>query len=184
MTILNCQAGEELLARARAFAVGAHAATGQKTPYTDEDYSSHLEAVALLLSQYTSNFTVLAAAWLHDVIEDTHVSYELLCREFGEEVAALVQMVSKKSKRSDGNRVTRVLIDIEHYAMGSADAHDIKLCDIIINVSSIVDRDLKFAAVYLPEKRALIERLTKGNTKIRALAEEKVLSALRRLEYR
>lgn len=175
---------ETLVNRARAFAVGAHAAIGQKTPYTGEDYSTHLEAVSQLLSRYTSNSTALAAALLHDVIEDTHVSYELLRREFGIEVATIVQMVSKISKREDGDRATRVAIDIEHYALGNADAHDVKLCDIIVNVSSIVDRAVKFAAVYVPEKQVLIERLTKGNPQIRALAEETVLSELKRLGYR
>lgn len=176
-----------LVLRARAFAVGAHAATGQKTPYTGEPYSSHLEAVAYLLSQFTSRSAALAAAWLHDVIEDTQVNYELLCQEFGIEVATIVRMVSKKSKREDGDRPERMSIDLEHYALADADAQDLKLCDIIVNVRSIVERNVKFATVYVPEKLALIERLTKGNPQIRALAAKTVqtaLSDLKRLGYR
>lgn len=156
----------DLISRARIFALGAHAAIDQRMPFTGEPYEVHLETVVALLLQFTSDTETLAAAWLHDVLEDTRVTFELLRREFGDDVASLVRMVSKVSRKDDGNRAVRTEIDRKHYAAGSSKAHDIKLIDTAVNVRNIVERNSKFAVVYVPEKAALFEVLNKGDTRI------------------
>ncbi|HGN3118587.1 TPA: HD domain-containing protein [Pseudomonas aeruginosa] len=173
-----------LVARARSFAIGAHAAIDQRMPFTGEPYEVHLESVVALLSQFTSDPEALAEAWLHDVLEDTGVTFELLRREFGDNVATTVRMVSKVSRKADGNRATRAEIDRHHYANGSARAQDIKLVDAAVNVRTIVERAAQFAAVYVPEKAALVESLTKGDIRIRRHALQVISdaqSALRKI---
>ena len=83
-----------LLDRAIVFAVGAHRDTerrGKGFPYIVHP----LEAVAIVATM-TSDQEMLAAAALHDVVEDTAFTLDDLRKEFGERVAALVEQESDK----------------------------------------------------------------------------------------
>jgi hypothetical protein len=64
---------------------------------------------------------------------------------------------------ADGNRAVRKAIDREHLAKASPAAKTIKLADLISNSRSILQHDPKFAAVYLAEKRLLLEVLKDGD---------------------
>ena len=74
----------DIIEKARAFAAGKHAS--QKRKYTDQPYFNHLEAVASTLqSAGVMEPTVLAAAYLHDTVEDTDdpaTSSAILARTF------------------------------------------------------------------------------------------------------
>jgi (p)ppGpp synthase/HD superfamily hydrolase len=59
---------------------------------------------------------MIAAAWLHDVVEDTPVTLEDLHSEFGEGIAELVEALTDISRPEDGNRRKRKAIDREHLA--------------------------------------------------------------------
>lgn len=92
-----------LIAGARMFALGAHIAVGQQRKYTGEPYWHHLAEVADLVSRHTDNSpTQVAAAWLHDVLEDTAVSACDIERLFGPEVAGLVVGLTDVSTPADG----------------------------------------------------------------------------------
>jgi len=80
----------------RAYLFGAEAHEGQ-TRKTGEPYIFHPLAVAYLLGLMRMDTQTLCAALLHDVIEDTGISKEKLTTEFGEQVAELVDGVSKLS---------------------------------------------------------------------------------------
>ena len=84
----------ELLERAYRFSAQAH--RGQKR-MSGEDFISHSIAVAVLLADLLPDTTSLAAALLHDVVEDSEVGTEDLAREFGTEVAGLVDGLTKIS---------------------------------------------------------------------------------------
>lgn len=58
-------------------------------------YFTHLQAVAKITSQYTSDPEIIAAAYLHDAIEDTAYTIKEVIENFGERVASLVFSVSK-----------------------------------------------------------------------------------------
>jgi (p)ppGpp synthase/HD superfamily hydrolase len=63
--------------------------------YGSEPYSVHLEAVVENLKQHgVYDEEVIAAAWLHDSIEDQDVTYEDIDRAFGRRVADLVHAVT------------------------------------------------------------------------------------------
>ncbi|NNF16213.1 MAG: bifunctional (p)ppGpp synthetase/guanosine-3',5'-bis(diphosphate) 3'-pyrophosphohydrolase [Gammaproteobacteria bacterium] len=78
----------------RAYDFGAEAHSGQ-TRMSGERYISHPIAVASILADLNLDYQSIAAAILHDVIEDTPTAKEQIVEEFGEEVAELVDGVSK-----------------------------------------------------------------------------------------
>ncbi|MCG8427216.1 MAG: bifunctional GTP diphosphokinase/guanosine-3',5'-bis pyrophosphate 3'-pyrophosphohydrolase [Chromatiales bacterium] len=78
----------------RAYLFGAEAHEGQKRK-TGEPYIYHPLAVARILADMHMDYKGLVAAILHDVIEDTPVAKEQIVELFGDEVAELVDGVSK-----------------------------------------------------------------------------------------
>ena len=81
----------------RAYLLGARAHEGQSR-VSGEPYISHPVAVARILTEMRMDCSSIVAAILHDVIEDTPTLKEELADEFGEEVAELVDGVSKLTK--------------------------------------------------------------------------------------
>lgn len=84
----------DLIERALRFSVSAH--RGQQR-MSGEEFVSHSIAVASILLKLLVDSTSIAAALLHDVVEDSEVSTEDLSREFGPEVAELVEGLTKIS---------------------------------------------------------------------------------------
>jgi len=78
----------------RAYLFSAEAHEGQRRK-SGEPYIFHPVAVARILGEMRMDYKCLMAAVLHDVIEDTGVAKEALAREFDEEIAELVDGVSK-----------------------------------------------------------------------------------------
>lgn len=149
---------------AKVFCLAAHAAVGQKRKYTHEPYHVHpFEVAETVASTEYCTEEMIVAALLHDVVEDTQVSLEVIARQFGLVVAAYVEQLTDVSKPEDGNRATRKAIDLAHTAKASPQAKTIKLADLISNSRSIIEHDPEFAKVYLAEKRALLEVLKEGD---------------------
>ncbi|HCO02221.1 MAG TPA: GTP pyrophosphokinase [Actinobacteria bacterium] len=88
----NSKADLRPLQKAYAFAEEAH--HGQKR-LTGEDFVEHPLAVATIMADLGMDMTTLQAAMLHDVVEDTHFTVEDIEREFGAEVAVLVDGLTK-----------------------------------------------------------------------------------------
>lgn len=136
----------------------------QVRKYTGEPYQYHLMAVADIVREVMpDNETVLAAAYLHDAVEDTEATLLDIAGHFGKEVADLVEWVTDVSRPSEGNRKRRKEIDRLHLAAAPAEAQTIKLADILDNTKDIVTHDPSFARVYLREKRELVEDLKRGH---------------------
>jgi (p)ppGpp synthase/HD superfamily hydrolase len=150
---------DTLILLARTFASRAH--RGQVRKYTGEPYINHPVEVADIVRRHNGSPEMIAAALLHDVVEDTDVTLDNIRSEFGESVANLVADLTDVSHPEDGNRATRKAMDREHTAQASAAAMVIKAADLISNTSSIVEHDPSFARVYLKEKRALLDVMFK-----------------------
>lgn len=166
--------GDTLVERARTFAIGAHESIGQKRKYTNTPYFKHPLAVADLVRSVPHTKTMLAAAYLHDVVEDTGVSLETIDDLFGAPVADLVFWLTDQSKPSDGNREKRKAIDRAHSASAPPAAQTIKLADLIDNTATINQHDPEFAKVYRKEKEALLRVMDKGDPSLLKRAWEQL----------
>jgi (p)ppGpp synthase/HD superfamily hydrolase len=149
--------------KARVFATAAHAAVKHVRKYTFEPYIVHPAEVAKIVRDAGGTDAMVAAAWLHDTVEDTGVTIETIRAEFGTEVAELVEWLTDVSKPEDGPRWLRKKMDREHTAAAPAEAQTIKLADLISNTKTIMAHDAKFAKIYLEEKRLMLTVMTKGN---------------------
>ena len=133
---------------------------GQKRKYTEEPYIVHPLEVADLVERSVPvcPWRLVAAALLHDTLEDTLLPKELI-GSLDPHLLEMVLAVTDVSTPADGSRAARKQKDLEHIAMASPDAKAVKLADLISNSRSIVARDAEFAKVYMQEKRALLEVL-------------------------
>ncbi len=92
---LETYLGDEQVALVvRAYEFGADAHEGQKRK-SGEPYITHPVAVAHDLAEMHLDYEAIVAALLHDVVEDTPASLDDIRKEFGEEVAMIVDGVSK-----------------------------------------------------------------------------------------
>ena len=170
-----------LVLRARLFATNAHGANNQRRKYTDEPYIVHPASVVRLVASVSHSPAMLAAAWLHDVVEDTPVTIEGIQEAFGSEVSELVDFLTDVSRPSDGNRQTRKAIDRDHIALAPISAKTIKLADLIDNTRSIVRYDPGFARIYLREKALLLEVLSDGDATLLSIAREQLSKGQRHI---
>jgi (p)ppGpp synthase/HD superfamily hydrolase len=102
----------------------------------EEPYINHLLEVASLVADATQgdNPDVVVAALLHDAIEDQEVTVEIISREFGEHVAALVVEMTDDKTLEKAHR-KRIQIETSHAK--SQDTKVIKLADKISNLRAI-----------------------------------------------
>jgi (p)ppGpp synthase/HD superfamily hydrolase len=149
-----------LIERAELFARAAHGAIDQRRKYDGSAYINHPAEVASILLRFATGPVAeeqVAAAWLHDVVEDTKITLDDIRDCFGEEVESLVEALTDVSRPEDGNRRVRKQKDLDHTAAASPLAKSIKLADLISNSRSIVQHDPDFARVYLHEKTRILE---------------------------
>ncbi|MBG7601376.1 MAG: HD domain-containing protein [Gammaproteobacteria bacterium] len=153
----------ELVKQAREFATAAHQRIDHRRKYTKQPYQVHLKSVAHIVASVTDDEEMIAAAWLHDTVEDTAATHYDIEQQFGKEVHDLVYALTDISKPGDGNRAARKAIDRSHLARASVRAKSVKLADLIDNLRDICKHDEKFARVYLHEMSALLEVLGEGD---------------------
>jgi len=164
-----------IVKRAKIFAKEFH--KGHLRKYTNDPYTVHLEAVAGMVASIIDDQNMVAAAWLHDTVEDTTATIEDIEREFGSDVSGMVADLTDICTLTDGNRKVRKAKERDHTAKASARAKTIKLADIIDNIRSIVPLDMGFARTYVPEKEQLMEVLKEGNSALYALASKLIEEA-------
>lgn len=168
--------------RARRYASKAHAEAGQRRKFTDEPYIVHPAAVVELVRSVSHSEDMLAAAWLHDTVEDTASTLDDIRRHFGGNIASLVAMLTNSGDAAGQSRVARKVAHFQHSQHATPQAQTIKLADIIDNTRSIIQYDPQFARVYLVEKRVQIGLLTAGNAALWQQAERIIEQGIRQLE--
>lgn len=164
-----------LINKAKMLAGKAH--EGQFRKYSGLPYIVHPIEVATIVQTVEHSEEMIAAALLHDVVEDTDYSFEDIAKEVSPEVADLVKGLTDVSNPEDGNRKVRKAIDKDHLAEQNAEVQTIKLADVISNSQDIKANDPKFAKVYIEEMKALLEVLDKGDKTLYAKAKEIVYSS-------
>jgi (p)ppGpp synthase/HD superfamily hydrolase len=96
----------EIIEKAKGFAGKKHKSHRRK--YTDQPYFNHLEAVVeILRAAGVTDPSVVAAAYLHDTVEDTDATMQEVVQEFGRDIGELVYWLTDIE---EGNRTTRSLM--------------------------------------------------------------------------
>jgi len=153
------------------FSQKAH--TGQTRKFTDNvPYINHPVAVAKILAEVCDDEEMLAAALLHDTVEDCDASLDEIKARFGKRVADLVDDLTDKTELSHGNRAARRELDRERIANIHPDAKTIKLADVIHNTSLIGAAPKKYADLYMTEKREMLKVLADGHSTLYAQAQQ------------
>ncbi len=154
---------------------------GQNRKYgNDIPYIHHPMRVAFKIAQLTRDEVVIAAAILHDVLEDTDVSPDVIARECGNDVLVLVQELTNPSKLPEHckkPRAERKRIDREHLKEVSYAAKLIKLCDRIDNLYDVGNGPADFRKLYAKESRLLLECLN-----VHFALETELLAAIEEVE--
>ncbi|AIE75780.1 MULTISPECIES: bifunctional (p)ppGpp synthetase/guanosine-3',5'-bis(diphosphate) 3'-pyrophosphohydrolase [unclassified Synechocystis] len=142
-----------LICRAFCFAYDLHAQQRRKS---GEPYIAHPVAVAGLLRDLGGDEAMIAAGFLHDVVEDTDISIEQIEALFGEETASLVEGVTKLSKFNFSSTT-------EHQAENFRRMFLAMAKDIRVIVVKLADRlhNMRTLDALSPEKQRRIARETK-----------------------
>jgi GTP pyrophosphokinase/guanosine-3',5'-bis(diphosphate) 3'-pyrophosphohydrolase len=146
-------ADETLLNRAYVYAMRMH---GSQTRASGDPYFAHPIEVAGILTDYRMDTVTIVTALLHDVIEDTQATRDEISGLFGEEVAELVEGVTKLSRLELASEQTKQAENLRKFILAiSKDVRVlmVKLADRLHNM-----RTLGFIAK--PEKRERIARET------------------------
>jgi GNAT superfamily N-acetyltransferase len=122
---------------ARRLAEQAHA--GQTRKGSDRPYIHHPAEVAAGVAANGGDDELVAAAWLHDVVEDTEHSLDDLRPVVGERVTRLVEAVTEPDKRQSWEQ--RKQESLERLSAGDADVALLKACDTLANAREIVRND-------------------------------------------
>lgn len=149
-----------LVDKAAGFAALHH--DGQVRKYTGEVYIVHPAAVVDRLTAAGVNRPeVIAAAWLHDVVEDCGVTWQHLRGEFPNEVCELVWWLTSDESdlNKQNNRETRKWQDHIRLASSPTAALTIKCADLLDNGVSIREHDPSFWVQYRVEISLLLRRV-------------------------
>lgn len=136
-----------LAAKAHALAVSRHVAQKHgRTPYV-----RHLALVVSKLKEVVPAsddefYELVAAAWLHDVVEDTKTTIEEIKEEFGDRVADLVWAVTDEAGKNRREKKKRTYPKIRSTGRATL----IKLCDRVANVE-MSRSEPRFFAMYRDE---------------------------------
>jgi guanosine-3',5'-bis(diphosphate) 3'-pyrophosphohydrolase len=183
---------EIILKKVEMFANNAHGS--QTRRYSADPYMVHPVRVMHTCGNYLPQLPVLAAALLHDVLEDTPVTakqlHDFLSGELSEADAALtmtyvVELTDIYTRQAypKWNRRKRREMEFERLRDVSAAAQTIKYADIIDN-TDITENDPDFARVYLNESMKLLQMIDKGHPGLRQRAIDTVSACLKRLKHK
>ena len=170
---------ESILTAVREFATQAH--QGQMRKYAPDPYIVHPVRVMEICRKFDPQLPILAAALLHDVIEDTAITAKTLADFLyrtmeTDDAAKTLEIVIDltdvyvKSAYPQLNRRRRKDKELVRLSQISADAQTVKYADILDNTSEITMSDPGFAPRYLRECLAILNALKDGNSRLRILA--------------
>jgi guanosine-3',5'-bis(diphosphate) 3'-pyrophosphohydrolase len=167
--------GLPLLLRALAFAAHKHRDQRRKDAEASP-YINHPIALAEVLAREggITDIEVLAAALLHDTIEDTDTTIDELRGEFGERIAGIVVEVTDDTELPKADRKR---LQIEHSAALSAGARLVKLADKICNLRDVASRppakwDLQRRQEYFEWAKKVIDGFRGSHARLEAAFDD------------
>lgn len=164
-----------LVMRATKYAAEQHRGQSRKDA-DNTPYINHPLALASLLADYAgvTDTNVIAAALLHDTVEDTNSTIDDIEELFGSKICSIVREVTDDKSLSAPERKR---LQIEHAAKISHEAKLVKLADKISNLQDMLERppvnwSLQRKREYFDWARAVIDQLRGTNDKLEALFDE------------
>ncbi len=145
-------ADEALVNRAYVYAMHMH---GSQTRASGDPYFAHPIEVAGILTEYRMDTATICTALLHDVIEDTEASHAELAGLFGEEIAELVEGVTKLSRLELNSEHERQAENLRKFILAISK-------DVRVLLVKLADRlhNMRTLGFVKPEKRERIARET------------------------
>ena len=143
-------------------------------------YITHpIAAASILFNRQVGDSNMWKAALLHDVVEDTLVELPEIKEEFGDDIAYLVEGLTKKSLGSPENRAHRKAMDQVAYAKYCERVQTIKVADIMHNTySAATDGKDDWSIMWLNEALDLLGALMLADENLRDRAIELVKTAI------
>ncbi|MBI5126541.1 MAG: bifunctional (p)ppGpp synthetase/guanosine-3',5'-bis(diphosphate) 3'-pyrophosphohydrolase [Candidatus Taylorbacteria bacterium] len=138
------QEDRSIILRARKLAREAHKSiiistqSGDMCPHVE-----HLQEVADLVWAAGGTTTEIAAAWLHDSVEDTSVTIEQIKKEFGDEIANIVDGLTDKDDLKGLPALKRKSLQAERITSKSHSIKKIKIADQTSNVRIVATDPIK-----------------------------------------
>lgn len=169
-SLLDLRMRSPLIARAADFASERHSGVYRK--FSKRPYFVHCEAVARIVGAFYDDSEVIAAAFLHDAIEDEVTTARELRNLFGARVTLFVSEVSKPVfPEGTSDRIKQEVFN-QGLREASSQSASIKVADILHNTSSperMLSHDPIFARRYIPQKEQQLSGLRHANTRLYSL---------------
>ena len=108
---------------------------GNQKRKSGEAYYTHPLEVAYMISDYKLKTDVIVASILHDIVEDTEVTVEMIEGTFGQRIAEMVDMLTRD--RPDGTKLTIEEVINNAYKKADKEVLLIKLIDRLHNIQTI-----------------------------------------------
>jgi (p)ppGpp synthase/HD superfamily hydrolase len=152
----------------KAAAFARHAHDGQRRKYNRRPFVQHPARVAGRAAVHPrASEIMVAAAFLHDVVEDTSHTLDEIVAEFGSDIARLVSELTNPSTGSKAPRHERKRQDREHLGLVSTEAKILKLLDRIDNLREMQEAPADFRRKYCEESRLLAEVIGDADPKLK-----------------
>ncbi|EFB7424836.1 HD domain-containing protein [Escherichia coli] len=149
--------------KAHMFAVGVYGGVGKKRRYTGEDYVTHPVSVREIVAWHGGTVEMQAAALLHGVIEDTHITIEMVREYFGNRVAEMVLALANVAKPDDGDSIARFIINVRELQKTlDMQTRMIKLADLLDNLTAIKLCAPGSSPIYFAETELILEMVFNG----------------------
>lgn len=142
------------------FAQFAH--DGQIRKFSKLPYFLHLQSVANMVQYYSGYEDDIISSYLHDALEDTDTTLDIIEKEFGPSVAYTVKNLTSVGKNF-GTRAERKVADNIILSKANYAVQTIKCADILDNVSSMLACDPEFGKKYLLEKIETVSMFKKAD---------------------
>ena len=174
---------DRLLEKVKDFAATAHG--DQQRKFEPGPYIIHPVRVMEIVREYTNDVSLLSAALLHDVLEDTEIElsdiHEFLHTIMSNAVATItadyvhqLTDIYTKNNYPAWNRKKRKEKEAERLARISPEAQTIKYADILDNVKSMQEAETSFKKKFLSECSKYLEVMKKGHPILRKKTIETV----------
>lgn len=163
--------GKDLIEKAKEYATEKHKGVTRK--FSEEPYINHPSSVADIVKEHGGTPEMIAAAWLHDVVEDTDTPLSEIKDLFGSKIASLVDELTNPPSVEQSGKKTEYMA--RKMAVMSSDGLTIKLSDRLNNVSDFPTANPKFVRKYAPKTKFIVDSLEESGRPLNR--EQKILIA-------